>query len=139
MTYYILLSAICFFASGICQGIFECTTIINSMQKHWTRTILIKEGFFYYWSRELFVENKDRNFDGKATWFEKTFPNDGGHRIKVLQIFLVGVGATMLGLAFKYSTLTGDQIICSSISLPFIIWWIISLGFSISFDICRKK
>jgi hypothetical protein len=39
----------------------------------------------YYNSYNLFVSNKNRNNDGKTSYWEKTFPNDGGHRNKLFE------------------------------------------------------
>lgn len=128
----LFLSALCFVIGGYCRGIFECVTIMKFMDT-WIKDIIYVNGIPYrYWGYELFVLHKDRNSDGKATWLEKTFPNDGGHRIKLLELFYYGLGATFL--------------LCSKISIgwftiviPFIIWWLISVGFELSFNKFRYK
>jgi len=137
MVWLLLLSVLSFFAGGVCRGIFECVTIMKSMEYHWKRTITIttevgERKTFYYWSYDLFVYNKDRNGDGKATWWEKTFPNDGGHRIKLLELFFYGLGATFLWAS-------GLEIGYGCIGLPFVIWWIISFGFEDSFNHFKNK
>lgn len=132
-----LLSAGFFISGGLCRGIFECVTIMKTMAKWWVKQIWIttesgEKKQFYYWSYDLFIYNKDRNGDGKATWWEKTFPNDGGHRIKVLELFCYGLGATFLFIS-------GLHVTISIVALPLFIWWLISFGFDITFDKFRNK
>ena len=55
--------------AGYVRALFECILIYNSIEK--------LKGYFY--SFTLFKSNKDRNNDGKISFIENAFPNDGGH------------------------------------------------------------
>lgn len=126
------MSALFFVLGGYCRGIFECVTIMKTMDTWLTETINVKNIPYKYWGYDLFILNKDRNGDGKATWWEKTFPNDGGHRIKLLELFYYGLGATFLLISKVNFGLY-------SVGLPFVIWWLISVGFEVSFNKFRYK
>ena len=131
---YGIVSMLCFVLAGVCFGVYQCTTIMNTMKKWWTRQITIKEGVFYYWSSELFVCNKDRNWDGKASWWEMTFPNDGGHRIGVAMILLFSLGASVLVMPW----LSAAQSLILGIVGPIGLWFLTSVGFTFTFDKYRK-
>jgi len=125
-----ILTFVLLIAAGYCRGIFECVTLMKSMRKHWHKLILVHGELFEYWSYELFVFNKDRNNDGKASYLEKTFPNDGGHRIKLLELFLYSAAICTFSFC--------DYNIYYLPAFFIAFWFAISLGFSISFDKYKK-
>jgi hypothetical protein len=125
--------------AGICRGIFECVTIMDTMKNYWEslHTIKISSSYskkFHYWGKELFEYNKDRNGNGKVSWLESTFPNDGGHRIKVLEILCYGYAIMFASMQAISPSFT----ILYAIVSPFVYWWVISFGFSVSFAKFRK-
>lgn len=75
-TLRILSAALLLCIAGWCRAIFECIIFFDSAKKHLGN----------YFSRDLFYSNKDRNNDGKISTIENAFPNDGGHRIKLVEI-----------------------------------------------------
>ena len=136
---YLALCIIFLLISGICSGIFECVVIMDTMKHHWKRTIDVRVNgnlrILPYWSKELFELNKDRNSDGDISWLEKTFPNDGGHRIKVLEILSLGYAIMFASIQLIPSEW---WFLYAEVS-PFIYWWVISFGFTISFAKFRKQ
>lgn len=53
-----------------------------------------------YWSMELFASNKDRNKDGKVSYMEDSFPDDGGHLAKRIEIVSLATAVGTLVVAF---------------------------------------
>lgn len=127
----IILSAVFFLAAGWCRAIFECVTIMNTMRYHWTRQIVVDGKTFDYWGYSLFVYQKDRNGDGKTSYWEKTWVRDGGHASKRLELLFYALGATTLLYAPHFGLL-------DVLYVPFI-WLLISGSFDYWFDIYRKK
>ena len=117
----LFLSFACFFLGGTCRAIFECIILFDSLAKSHGK----------YWSRDLFCSNKDRNNDGKISWLESTFPKDGCHNTKVVELLLYGGGS-----AFLYASHInfGNWIF----AIPFVIWFVISTGFELEFRLRRK-
>lgn len=81
-----------------------------------------------WWSKKLFEKNKDRNNDGVVSYWERTFPKDGGHCFK--RLLIVAISSTI-------SFLISSNILVY-IVLTFSIWLVISGAFEISLDIFRK-
>ena len=131
-----ILALVFLFTGGECRGIFENVTIMDRQTNWWKETIWVEGKEYLYWSKELFVLNKDRNGDGKATFWEKTFPNDGGHRIKVLELYLYGVACSCALFPAISLPLFGS--IVYFILVPIVFWWVISFGFTLSFDKYKK-
>lgn len=87
----LLLAAYLVFA-GRCRAMFECI-ILYDTAKLW---------FGERYSRKAFIEAKDRNNDGKTTYWERTFPNDGGHRAKLAEVLYLALAAAMgVGVVIK--------------------------------------
>lgn len=121
------------YIGGWLRGLFEAVVLFDS----------VDDWLGPYWAFVLFASDKDRNKDGKVTFMELNFPNDGGHRAKLFEllcysfsILFFAVGAIM---AFHY--IPKNELIISAISLitPFILWWFISIGFLTSFNKYRPK
>jgi hypothetical protein len=85
---YTILGLMSIAFAGRQRALFECIILFDSLKN--------KLGTIYgddsWWSFHSFCEQKDRNLDGKASWMEKTFPDDGGHRVKNAEIFFLLVG-----------------------------------------------
>jgi hypothetical protein len=84
-TLRILVSVGLLILAGLSRAIFECIIFFDTPKKY----------LGSYYSRDLFYSNKDRNNDGKTSYWENTFPDDGGHRIKLVEIICLitsGIG-----------------------------------------------
>jgi len=139
---YVIASILCLVCAGICFAIYQCVVVMNTMQYWWPKEITIKtiDGpkKFKYWSLELFVYSKDRNGDGKATWWEKTFPNDGGHRIGIAMILFFCYATWFRLLPFSIESLGILWSVLFSFLVPIAMWFIVSYGFIITFDKYRN-
>lgn len=103
---------------GVCFFFYEGIIIMDFFSK-WGK----------WWTKAYFESNKDRNNDGRISWWERTFPNDGGHFFKRLLVVLIGAGITCVkGVPAEY------YIFCA-----FVGWWVISATFDIMWNIWRKK
>jgi hypothetical protein len=109
-----------FFLGGFLRGLFECVLLFDS----------VDDWLGPYWAFDLFKADKDRNKDGKVSFFEINFPNDGGHRAKLYELNCYAVGACFLALANSFSPLPGWYIL--ALFAP--IWWVNSIGFLVSFN-----
>jgi hypothetical protein len=95
-TLRILVSVGLLILAGLSRAIFECIIFFDTPKKY----------LGDYYSRDLFYSNKDRNNDGKISYFENAFPNDGGHRIKIAEIScLIVSGIGFIGLNFYQSAI----------------------------------
>lgn len=123
---------------GVCRGIFESVTIMDTMKKHWKSRVSVNYNgyikYLYFWSKELFEYNKDRNNDGKTSWLESTFPNDGGHRIKLAELFSYACACTSISI----ENIPTSYVFLYALVSPFVFWWVISFAFTISFAKYRK-
>ena len=70
--FIILLGFTAFAFAGYARALFECILFYDSVKKEYGE----------YYSYELFKSNKDRDNDGKISFMESTFPDDGGHNLK---------------------------------------------------------
>lgn len=95
--------------SGEGMAIFECILTFD--------TIKLYLGEFY--SKDLFVSNKDRNKDGKQSYWERTLPKDGGHRLKLVSLIVLffGVNGTWIG--------AGTLLVSCDIHIE---WWMIPIS-----------
>jgi len=109
-----------YFLGGWLRGLFECVLLFNAVDDYLGPR----------WSFELFKSDKDRNNDGKITFWELNFPDDGGHRAKLYELCCYSVGASLLAIGNSMMPFPGWYIII--LSAP--IWWINSVGFLFSFN-----
>lgn len=125
----IIISVVGYFlliTSGMCRAIFECLIYWDAFYKI--------HGWSYWWSWNLFESNKDRNHDGKKSFMEINFPNDGGHRIKLLEIITLMIGTVLIVL----SSIINHNWLFVIINL--IVGFAINgYVFSLEFDKYRKK
>lgn len=117
---FLVLSIIAFFSGGCLRGLFECVLLFDS----------IDDFRGPYWAFDLFKSDKDRNKDGKVSFWELNFPNDGGHRAKLFELTLYSFGACLLAIANSYSPLPSWYVVI--LFLP--IWWVKSIGFLVTFN-----
>lgn len=101
--------------AGYVRAFFECILLFDSVKKHLGN----------YYSFDLFKSNKDRNNDGKISFIENAFPNDGGHELKHYE--------------------TGCILLACLVPI-FLVWWLgiiyLIVGFwfrSFAFEISFKK
>lgn len=80
------------FAAGFLRGMFEVLLIFDTL-KLWL-------GDRY--SRRSFEASKDTNHDGDVSYWEKTFPPDGGHRTKLWEVILLSLSLFFAGSVMKY-------------------------------------
>lgn len=77
--------------AGKKRGIFEAVLIFDSA-KYW---------FGPSYARKEFTDaTKDVNHDGKVSYWERTFPKDGGHRTKLKEVIYLALAAAFTMLAF---------------------------------------
>lgn len=127
MTYLILLCIVAllfFYLGGYLRGLFEAVILFDS----------VDDWFGPYWAFSAFTEGKDRNKDGKISFWELNFPNDGGHRAKLYELNCYAIGACFLAVASSFATFPGWYFLAGFS----IIWWINSVGFLVSFNKYRK-
>jgi hypothetical protein len=111
--YYLLIGILLTNVAGFSRAIFECIILFN--------TLTTKHGWSTFWSRENFVASKDVNRDGKITYWENSFPINGGHIIKWPEIIGLLYGNIFL-LLYGHSNLneywfTWYYILCPIISI----------------------
>lgn len=70
--------------AGTKRGIFEAVLIFDTA-KYWYGPS--------YSRREFTDGNKDDNHDAKVSYWERTFPDDGGHRTKLKEIVFLALAA----------------------------------------------
>lgn len=104
-------------AIGITFFVFEGIVILDLFSR-----------YGQYWSKTLFEAAKDRNHDGKTTFWEGILPNDGGHFVKRCLVALIGSGVMF----------TDGMLIWQFFVYSFIAWWIISAVFELAFSRFRK-
>lgn len=109
-----------FFLGGWLRGLFECVLLFDS----------VDDWLGPYWAFELFGSDKDRNNDGKVTFWELNFPNDGGHRAKLYELCCYAVGAGLLATANSMLPIKSWYVL--ALCAP--IWWVNSIGFLTSFN-----
>ncbi len=122
----LILLAFCFYhLGGWLRGLFECVILFNS----------VDDWLGPYWAFELFKSNKDRNNDGKITFWELNFPNDGGHRAKLFELICYAIGAGLLATANSMLNIPSWYVLVLCAPL----WWVNSIGFLSSFNKYRKS
>lgn len=123
-----------YFTGGFLRGLFEAVILFDS----------VDDWLGPRWAFKLFGDDKDRNHDGKVSFMELNFPNDNTHRAKLYEIlcyafascFLaIGAGFLLMSCTTKIPALPLTVI---SFTAPFVIWWIVSVGFLVSFNKYRK-
>lgn len=82
---YMILGIIFALFSGYCRALFECIILFDSLFE--------KHGYSEYWSYKRFTRLK------KGYW-GRTFPNDGGHRIKLVELLFDGLACVCLTYSF---------------------------------------
>lgn len=128
-----LVLAVCLYLfGGWLRGLFEAVLLFDS----------VDDWFGPFWAFKLFASDKDRNGDGKVTFWELNFPKDGGHRAKLYELLSYSFGSCFLAICavfvFINYTLPWQAALLIASVIPFVIWWIISVGFLISFNKYRK-
>lgn len=121
-----ILSCLCLYLGGWNRAKFECILIFDSL-KLWYGDDYSRKVFFY--------KDKDTNKDGKRSWFELTFPQDGGHRIKRYEITFYGLGSALFAASLWFANL--PNIYSVLIVLAFIPVYIGITGFG--FELGFKK
>jgi hypothetical protein len=119
-----LLSFALFYFGGYLRGLFECVLLFDS----------VDDWFGPFWAFDAFTEGKDRNKDGKVSFWELNFPKDGGHRAKLYELSCYAFGAAILALANSFSPFPAWYVL--ALAVP--IWWVNSVGFLTSFNKFRK-
>lgn len=117
-----------FFIGGYLRGLFECVLLFDS----------VDDFLGPKWAFKLFTSDKDRNKDGRVSFWEKHFPNDGGHRAKLAELLLYSAGCVfytfaLFSASFKLLLLSDYWIYLIGFVSIFTIWFIISIGFLTSF------
>lgn len=112
-----LLALYCFYKAGRERGVFEVVLIFD------TAKLWLGERF----SRAAFEASKDRNYDGKVSYWERTFPNDGGHRAKLSE---------QIHLSFAlFFSMVG--LIHALIAIQIEDTWFVVIGYAILMTIAR--
>lgn len=97
-----------------------------------------------YSKKEFENKSKDKNQDGKLSWFELTFPDEPLHRVKRWEMALYGFGSSALTaslIIFIYSFgWLGVTSICLAVLLAAITFFAFTgLGFDVYFKNNRPK
>jgi len=116
----LLLAFVQAFTGGYLRGLFEVVILFDSVDD-WLGS---------KWSFKLFTSGKDRNRDGRTSFWELNFPSDRGHRAKLVELFLYSVAICLVSLAGTFYT----PPIALIVALPFVFWLVISAGFLASFN-----
>lgn len=82
---YMILGVLFALISGYCRALFECIILFDSLFE--------KHGYSEYWSYKRFTRLK------KGYW-GRTFPNDGGHRIKLVELLFDALACVCFAFAF---------------------------------------
>jgi hypothetical protein len=96
---FIASSIYCFYKAGRERGVFECILIFDTA-KWWL-------GLKF--SRAAFEQSKDANYDGKVSYWERTFPADGGHRTKLYEVIHIAIGIMLSLYGYVYLILSLSQ------------------------------
>lgn len=75
------------YLAGRCRGKFEVILIFDTL-KLWKGENYSR---FQFTSR-----SKDTNNDGKVSYWERTFPKDGGHRIKLREVIYISIAVVQV-------------------------------------------
>lgn len=133
----LLLSSFLFYQAGRLRGVFECILVFDSV-KWWS-------GLRY--SRAAFEQSKDTNYDGKVSYWERTFPKDGGHRSKLWEVILIAMGISVTMYSYVYLILYLAETDCDACYYVAWLWpaimtplyfIVFSAGFLHSFKHYRK-
>lgn len=82
---YMILGVIFALIAGYCRALFECIILFDSLFE--------KHGYSEWWSYARFTQNK-HGFLGN------TFPNDGGHRIKLVELLFDSLACVCLSYSY---------------------------------------
>lgn len=91
---YMIIGALFALISGYCRAMFECVILFDSLYE--------KHGYSEWWSYARFTRLK------KGYW-GKVFPNDGGHRIKLVE--LVSDSLACICFAYSFSLILSNYIL----------------------------
>lgn len=131
---YFIVAIVCLFFGGYLRGLFECVLLFDAVDD-WKGP---------YWAFKLFASDKDRNKDGKVSFWERNFPNDGGHRAKLFELILYSTATILVALsAVEGSSFIDSQpywvlMIAAPLLMAFL-WWVKSFGFLVSFNKYRHE
>jgi hypothetical protein len=116
----ILLAFLLYLFGGWLRGLFEGVILFDS----------VDDWFGPFWAFDLFASDKDRNDDGKVSFWELNFPKDGGHRAKLYELCCYAAGAGALAMGFSMLDLKPWYVLALVVPL----WWVNSVGFLLSFN-----
>lgn len=91
---YFILGILFALISGYCRAMFECIILFDSLYE--------KHGYSEWWSFAHFTRLK-------KGFMCRTFPNDGGHRIKIIE--LVSDSLACICLAYSFSLILSNYIL----------------------------
>jgi hypothetical protein len=117
-------SCLCLYLGGWNRAKFECIIIFDSL-KIWYGDDYSKETFFN--------KDKDTNKDGKRSWFELTFPDDGGHRLKRYEMLFYGLASSLFAASLWVAALPIIYTIAIAVSYAPIYFAITGYGFVLGF------
>lgn len=92
---FIFLTILCFGNAGFTRAIFEAILFYDTVKLYFKNA-----ANYYFFTRELFTSNKDRNKDGTISYWENAFPFDGGHWAKHGETFFLFFGVLFSVFAF---------------------------------------
>ena len=130
---YFIGAIVCLFFGGCLRGLFECVILFDSVDD-WKGP---------YWAFKLFASDKDRNKDGKVSFWERNFPNDGGHRAKLFELNLYSIASILLAISVYYASELIESlpywvVIIAAPLVAGFLWWVKSFSFLVSFNKYRK-
>jgi hypothetical protein len=91
---YMILGVLFALIAGYCRALFECIVLFDSLYE--------KHGYSEWWSYARFTRNKQG-------YWQNTFPNDGGHRIKIIEFIFDALACVCL--SYSYSLIVDAIII----------------------------
>jgi hypothetical protein len=86
-----------------------------------------------YSKETFFNKDKDTNKDGKRSWFELTFPDDGGHRLKRYEMLFYGLASSLFAASLWVAALPIIYTIAIAVSYAPIYFAITGYGFVLGF------
>lgn len=82
---YMTLGVLFALIAGYCRALFECIILFDSLYE--------KHGYSEWWSYARFTRNK-------IGYWDNTFPNDGGHRIKLVELLFDSLACVCLSYSY---------------------------------------
>lgn len=132
---FIAIGAISIFFSGALIGLYECMIFFDT----------VDDWLGPNWAYSFFTADKDRNKDGEIDYWEKTFPDDYGHRAKryamcfrIFGILLIAYGIYPVLETFEYIMPIKVSSFISSMILTLMVFIWESAGFLLTFNRYRK-